>query len=98
MDAVHQDLEAIRRALFSGQKSRIKAQAQAAFLRLTELVERGVAVGVLDEWVKGRRHRGYMISDTGCAIYGTPENPKFLGTTPDEAREAAAKAIDAGEM
>lgn len=90
MDATRQAFERLWQGASSGRVGDYELIAQA--------LERARVVGVLDAWAKARPCRGYMVSDTGCVLYGTPGEPKYHGSTSDAARAAAAKAIEAGEV
>jgi hypothetical protein len=66
-------------------------------------LERARVVGVLDAWASDgyREHRAMASSDGRgvCALFNyARKSPYFYGKTIDEARAAAAKAIEAGEV
>lgn len=79
---------------------------RAVMREVEEAVERARVVGVLDAWAKrvaGRAHtmrNGDMseVCDLEFVNGRTKHNKGFFGPTPDAARAAAAKAIEAGEV
>ncbi len=70
-------------------------------------LERARVVGVLDAWAKGSKSLGWECCDcdkqTCCTLEitengGATRTIEYYGATPDAARAAAAKAIEAGEV
>jgi hypothetical protein len=103
------DIEAIRRALCTGQKSRAKANAQEALARIAKLV---AAVDTLNEWIVQPSERGirrglmYRVWDTGrgqvvCDL-SNDQDPhpcaKFQGDNATVVIIAAATALHEGTV
>jgi hypothetical protein len=72
-----------------------------------EAPERARVVGVLDAWRKLKPDRWWDMDSEGglsvrsmCVLHGPQpeEDWEYFGDTPDAARAAAAKAIEAGEV
>jgi len=93
------DLEAIRLALFTGQKSAAKAAAQEAFLRL---VKRVTDIDFLDAWATAndQQHalRGGLPDEEQryTVVLGYSDDHFFEGDTITAARAAAVEAIKTG--
>ena len=77
---------------------------------MREALERARVVAVLDGWAQyrgpaGRGGQWYVVQDTVCVLHVLPPGAEselpphyFDGPTPDMARAAAARAIEAGEV
>jgi len=100
MDPVDQ-LEAIRCALFTGQKSSAKTRAQEAFRRLTRFV---ADVYLLDVWATANDQQHALRSGSPdeeqryTVVLGYSDDHFFDGNTPDEARALAVKALNNGDL
>lgn len=107
--SVGDDMDAIQRALFSGQKSGAKVQAQEAFGRIMKLV---AAVDTLNKWIVQPSERGaqcglmYRVWDTGrgdvVVDLFNDQNPhpcaKFQNGSAAESLVAAATALHEGKV
>ncbi len=103
------DLESLRFALFTGQKSQAKFEAQEAFLRIAKRI---TDIDLLNEWIvqpsERGAHRGlmYRVWDTGrgdiVVDLFNDQDPhpsyKFQRRTATEALGAAALAITEGKV
>lgn len=72
---------------------------------LAEIIERARVVGVLDAWADLAAHRSHELVRLAFGAFEVRFHPNYanghalcVGATPDAARAAAAKAIEAGEV
>lgn len=103
MRRANPDIETIRKALYSGQISATKVDAQRAFERVCAYLNDKDA---LDDWAKKFHGRHYVLDGSsatcvleGYTIVGKPiQSYQFTRDTPDAARRLAVMAMNRGEI
>lgn len=110
---MHPDIETIRNALYRGQISAAKVDAQRAFervcARLNHYQEHDRDMAALDAWAKKFHGRHYVDNALdgssaecvleGYTIVGKPtQRYAFKRDTPDAARRLAVMAMNRGEI